>query len=79
VSVSSGLRVVVGRLRKLLPRSRNADLVANGGEVPLSAGRMGAPGGSVNGIALAVITLPEAKRGFVLLPRRWIVERSISR
>jgi len=28
------------------------------------------------GIALEVVTLPEAKRGFVLLPRRWVVERS---
>jgi len=23
-----------------------------------------------------VVSLPEAKRGFVLLPRRWVVERS---
>ena len=29
-----------------------------------------------HGIELIVITLPEAKRGFVLLPRRWVVERS---
>jgi transposase len=28
------------------------------------------------GIDLIVIRLPEAKRGFVLLPRRWVVERS---
>lgn len=28
------------------------------------------------GIALEVVTLPEAKKGFVLLPRRWVVERS---
>lgn len=28
------------------------------------------------GIALQVVKLPEAKRGFVLLPRRWVVERS---
>ncbi len=27
------------------------------------------------GIALAVIRLPDVKRGFVLLPRRWVVER----
>ncbi len=26
------------------------------------------------GIALEVVKLPEAKRGFVLLPRRWVVE-----
>ena len=29
-----------------------------------------------NGIQLEVIKLPQAKRGFVLLPRRWVVERS---
>ena len=29
-------------------------------------------------IALQVVKLPEAKRGFVLLPRRWIVERSFA-
>jgi transposase len=28
------------------------------------------------GIQLEVIKLPEAKKGFVLLPRRWVVERS---
>jgi len=28
------------------------------------------------GIRLRVVKLPEAKRGFVLLPRRWVVERS---
>jgi len=30
-----------------------------------------------NNIRLEVVKLPEAKRGFVLLPRRWVVERSI--
>ena len=28
------------------------------------------------GIDLHVVKLPEAKKGFVLLPRRWVVERS---
>lgn len=28
------------------------------------------------GIRLEVVKLPDAKRGFVLLPRRWVVERS---
>ena len=31
-----------------------------------------------HGIVLEVIRLPEARRGFVLLPRRWVVERSIA-
>jgi transposase len=30
------------------------------------------------GIELQVIKLPEAKKGFVLLPRRWVVERSFA-
>jgi transposase len=30
------------------------------------------------GIALHVVKLPEAKRGFVLLPRHWVVERSFT-
>ena len=30
------------------------------------------------GIALEVVKLPEAKRGFVLLPQRWVVERSFA-
>lgn len=28
------------------------------------------------GIELHVVELPEAKKGFVLLPQRWVVERS---
>jgi transposase len=31
-----------------------------------------------HGIQLAVVKLPEAKKGFVLLPRRWVVERSFA-
>jgi transposase len=31
-----------------------------------------------NGIALQVVQTSEAKRGFVLLPRRWVVERSFA-
>jgi transposase len=31
------------------------------------------------GITLEIVRLPEAKRGFVLLPRRWVVERSFAR
>ncbi len=31
-----------------------------------------------HGIDLQVVKLPEAKRGFVLLPRRWVVERSFA-
>jgi transposase len=31
---------------------------------------------AAHGIQLEVVKLPEAKKGFVLLPRRWVVERS---
>ncbi len=31
-----------------------------------------------HGIELHVVKLPQARRGFVLLPRRWVVERSFS-
>jgi transposase len=31
-----------------------------------------------HGVELVVVRLPEAKRGFVLLPRRWVVERSFA-
>lgn len=30
------------------------------------------------GICLEVVKLPETKKGFVLLPRRWVVERSFA-
>ena len=33
---------------------------------------------AAEGIELFVVKLPEAKRGFVLLPRRWVVERSFA-
>lgn len=31
-----------------------------------------------HGIELEVVKLPEAKHGFVLLPRRWVIERTIA-
>lgn len=31
-----------------------------------------------HGVQLLVVKLEEAKRGFVLLPRRWVVERSFA-
>lgn len=32
-----------------------------------------------HGLSLEVVKLPQAKKGFVLLPRRWVVERSFGR
>lgn len=39
-------------------------------------GEQAAQDAAEHGIRLEVIKLPEAKKGFVLLPRRWVVERS---
>lgn len=41
------------------------------GEKPAAAAKR-------KGIELSVVKLPQAKRGFVLLPRRWVVERSFA-
>jgi transposase len=41
------------------------------GEAPAQAAK-------AHGISLEVVKLSEAKRGFVLLPRRWVVERSFA-
>jgi transposase len=40
------------------------------------AGEATAEAAQNHGIQLSVVKLSEAKRGFVLLPRRWVVERS---
>ena len=41
-------------------------------------GEQAADDAKKHGIALEVVKLPKAKRGFVLLPRRWVVERSFA-
>ena len=41
------------------------------GEAPAEAAK-------AQGIELEIIRLPGAKKGFVLLPRRWVVERSLA-
>jgi len=41
------------------------------GDVPAEAAKQ-------HGIQLEVVKLPQAKHGFVLLPRRWVVERSFA-
>ena len=42
------------------------------------AGEQAAEAAGKQQIELSVVKLPEAKRGFVLLPRRWVVERSFA-
>lgn len=39
-------------------------------------GEAAAAAAAEHGVQLEVVKLPQAKRGFVLLPRRWVVERS---
>ena len=41
-------------------------------------GQQPATDAEAHGIRLEVVKLPTAKRGFVLLPRRWVVERSFA-
>lgn len=41
-------------------------------------GSAAADAAATHGMRLAVVKHPEAKRGFVLLPRRWVVERSFA-
>jgi transposase len=41
-------------------------------------GEQAAAAAAAHGIRLEVVKLPAAKRGFVLLPRRWVVERSFA-
>jgi transposase len=41
-------------------------------------GEQAAQGAERQGIRLEVVKLPSAKRGFILLPRRWVVERSFA-
>jgi transposase len=41
-------------------------------------GEQAAQAAQTHGIALEVVKLNAVKRGFVLLPRRWVVERSFA-
>ena len=70
-------RAQVGRLAEAVQqatgRSVTLAYVDQGytGQVPREAA-------AEHGIALEVVKHTEAKRGFVLLPRRWVVERSFA-
>jgi transposase len=67
-----------------LPNWRKALQEATGKSVTLAyvdqgyTGERPAQAAAAHGIALEVVKLPEAKRGFVLLPRRWVVKRSFA-
>src|ERR671939_109664 len=69
----SKLHLAVDTLGHLLALNVTLAYVDQGytGERPTEAAR-------AHGIILEVVTPPAAKRGFVLLPRRWVVERSFA-
>ena len=65
------------------PLSREVQAVTdNNLEVAVVAqgydGPKAAEAAAANDIGLVVVKLPEAKKGFVLLPRRWVVERTFA-
>jgi transposase len=70
-------RAEVGRMAKAIQAATDETVelvfVDQGyqGEKPAAAA-------AEHGIKLEVVKLPEAKRGFILLPRRWVVERSFA-
>ena len=70
-------RAQVGELAKRVQE-------ATGGTVEVAfvdqgyTGEQPAADAQAQGIRLEVVKLPTAKRGFVLLPRRWVVERSFA-
>ena len=74
---SAGDRAEVGRMAEAVQE-------ATGTSVELAYvdqgydGEKSAEAAREHGIELEVVKLPEAKRGFVLLPRRWVVERSFA-
>jgi transposase len=75
---SADERAEVGRLAQVVQAS-------TGQSVDLAyvdqgyTGSKAADAVKAHGTALEVIKLPEAKHGFVLLPRRWVVERPFAR
>ena len=76
-AASADERAEVGRLAAAVQE-------ATGDSVSLAfvdqgyTGQRAAEAARAHGVELEVVRLPEAKRGFVLLPRRWVVERSFA-
>jgi transposase len=70
--------------RAQVARLAEAVQAATGGTVEVGfvdqgyTGDDAAAAAASHGIRLEVVKLPAAKRGFVLLPRRWVVERSFA-
>ena len=72
------------RTRSGVDRLAGAVQAATGDSVEVAfvdqgyTGERAADAAKAHGIRLEVVKLPDAKRGFVLLPRRWVVERSFA-
>jgi transposase len=70
-------RAEVGRLAEAVQ-------IATGNSVEIAFadqgynGEKAAAAAEEHGIDLCIVRLPETKRGFVLLPRRWVAERSLA-
>jgi transposase len=47
-------------------------------DIQAATGERAATAAAEHGIQLEVVKLPDAKRGFMLLPKRWVVERSFA-
>ena len=65
------------RVSELLKQVRSA--TGNSVEIAFAdqgyTGENAEPTAETQGVELRVVKLPEANKGFVLLPRRWVVER----
>ena len=70
-------RVEVGRLTKTV-QAVTGDSVEVAFVDQGYTGENAAEAAEANGVELVVVKLTEAKKGFVLLPRRWVVERSFA-
>ena len=76
-AASADERAEVGRLAEAVQE-------ATGSSVRLAyvdqgyTGERAGEAAQAHGIALEVVKLPEAKKGFVLLPQRWVMERSFA-
>jgi transposase len=70
-------RAEVGRLAEAIQDATGESVTLAYGDQGYS-GEKPAEAAQQHGIAPEVVKLPEAKRGFVLLPRRWVVERSFA-